>query len=371
MVLSTIVKGRNIELDIIKGIAIIMMVWGHIGLPGINYISLFHMAVFFIVSGAVYKGTYSDDICSLTKFVKNKVKSLYIPYAIVAVFFTLMNNFFIRIGFYDSSVISYQSSNTILVDCIRGLLFARTTQMGGATWFLRALFFVSIFYAFIEFLLRRIGIKHTRIVQLSVSLILLCIVAVIKTSVFEWNSSIYYFVSEFTLGLVCFSFGGLLSRYCVFEKVKTLQFELLILIASVSVLILYQLGNISSIGFDRGDFYSPLFFSISSFCGFVLMFCVASLILRIQISPISKVFIIIGQNTLPVVLLHLLVFKIGNLFLVWFFNMDSCLISCFPTIYDKIDTNKYVIGLFYLCIGIIIPVVLNVAKKKLIGKLNG
>lgn len=109
------------------------------------------MAVFFIVSGAVYKNKYSDSFSSLMIFIKKK--TLYIPYAICAVLFTLLNNFFLRIGFYDEKIIPYQDTKNILLNCIKGLLFFKSTQMGGATWFLRILFFVSIIFAIIDFIL--------------------------------------------------------------------------------------------------------------------------------------------------------------------------------------------------------------------------
>lgn len=39
-------KERNISIDIIKGIGIILMVGGHCGMPFTHFIYLFHMAIF-------------------------------------------------------------------------------------------------------------------------------------------------------------------------------------------------------------------------------------------------------------------------------------------------------------------------------------
>ena len=45
------------EIDILKSIGIILMVMGHIGFSGIfdHYIHSFHMPMFYIISGFLYK----------------------------------------------------------------------------------------------------------------------------------------------------------------------------------------------------------------------------------------------------------------------------------------------------------------------------
>ncbi len=67
------VRNRRIEeIDIIKGIAIILMVAGHAGAPFTKFIYLFHMAVFFIASGFTYKESSSDSIKNVTKTIIKK-----------------------------------------------------------------------------------------------------------------------------------------------------------------------------------------------------------------------------------------------------------------------------------------------------------
>lgn len=44
-------KNRNINIDLIKGIGIILMVGGHCGMPFTHFIYLFHMAIFFMHLG--------------------------------------------------------------------------------------------------------------------------------------------------------------------------------------------------------------------------------------------------------------------------------------------------------------------------------
>lgn len=66
-------------IDISKGIAIILMVLGHTSIPKpiSKYIWSFHMPLFFIVSGMMFKPSKYNNI---VEYVKKRVKSLLVPY---------------------------------------------------------------------------------------------------------------------------------------------------------------------------------------------------------------------------------------------------------------------------------------------------
>ena len=53
---------RNKMIDLMKGIGIFLVVLAHTEPPHVEYIKLFHMAVFFIWSGYSYKDRYSEII---------------------------------------------------------------------------------------------------------------------------------------------------------------------------------------------------------------------------------------------------------------------------------------------------------------------
>ena len=55
-------KKRIPEIDILKGIAIILVVIGHTRVPGNSFIYLLHMAVFFIASGYFYSEKSSEAL---------------------------------------------------------------------------------------------------------------------------------------------------------------------------------------------------------------------------------------------------------------------------------------------------------------------
>lgn len=72
-------KERNISIDIIKGIGIILMVGGHCGMPFTHFIYLFHMAIFFMASGYCFNASNSETMQDVLSFVKRKFKGLWFP----------------------------------------------------------------------------------------------------------------------------------------------------------------------------------------------------------------------------------------------------------------------------------------------------
>lgn len=73
-----IVEGvRSRVLDITKGIGIVLVVWAHARGPFSRYMYLFHMPLFFLVSGYLF-----NRGCSLKEFILKKIKSLYIPFIV-------------------------------------------------------------------------------------------------------------------------------------------------------------------------------------------------------------------------------------------------------------------------------------------------
>jgi len=91
-------QNRIPEMDILKGIAIILVVVGHTKVPGNSFIYLFHMAVFFIVSGYFYSEKSSESLKAVWKFTKKKIVSLWFPFSLGISIFTILNNFFVGVG---------------------------------------------------------------------------------------------------------------------------------------------------------------------------------------------------------------------------------------------------------------------------------
>ena len=154
-------KQRDPVLDSMRGIGIVLMVLGHSGFPGTGFIYLFHMALFFMLSGWLFslRG-------ELVHFAKRKVVTLWLPFVLTNTAFTVLNNLFLRLNILtgDERILALPgnivTTPTTLKDVIgrtaHWCVFDGGTQLGGALWFIQALFQISILYAVVEFLLQKL-----------------------------------------------------------------------------------------------------------------------------------------------------------------------------------------------------------------------
>lgn len=90
-------------MDILKGLGIIFMVYGHANGPEHRFFYLFHMAIFVIASGFFYKERYGQSLPAALDFIKRKLRTLYLPFVCFCLPFVLLNNFFIDINFYTNN----------------------------------------------------------------------------------------------------------------------------------------------------------------------------------------------------------------------------------------------------------------------------
>ena len=122
-------------LDYSKGIAIILVVLGHICSEGNikTYIYSFHMPLFFIISGYLFN--YSN-VKSFKEFINKKIKAYLIPY----VTFSIIN----ILGYYLLSGLSLIVLRNNLLETIKfcGI---------GALWFLPVLFIAETIFVFCKF----------------------------------------------------------------------------------------------------------------------------------------------------------------------------------------------------------------------------
>ncbi|MEA4840951.1 MAG: acyltransferase family protein [Bacteroidales bacterium] len=124
---------RKNTIDIAKGFGIFLVIWGHTVCPIKPYFYLFHVPVFFLLSGYVFNGNDSIE----ETFIK-KIRSLVIPF----IFFLILQ----RIGFVIIHLLDGSFS-------LNYLLLWKPVYPGltiGPLWFFLALFITTIIYSIIN-----------------------------------------------------------------------------------------------------------------------------------------------------------------------------------------------------------------------------
>ena len=359
---------RNTSVDIIKGLGIFCMVFGHSGFPYIHFVYLFHMSIFFIAAGYCYKQSNSDTTSSTVKFIKRKISTLWFPFVVWNVIYKMLHNFFIDINIYTNnpeilmfgqcnSVSSYMTIKEMAINAAKSFLFYGGTQMGGALWFLRTLMEVSVMYCCFDLVLKKLfDKKYSLLLQGLISILFL---------------SIGYLLNVNELYL--WGFGRTMTSYCLFymgcicksskilNKERKLITHLMLLL--ISFFILWTMDSRLSINLDRNSYNDPFSLIAASFIGWQFLYEIAEFIKRIEI--IKKFWIIIGKNTLAIVVLHFLCFKVVSYIRVIVKGEPKFIVAAFPVVYSD--------GIWwfaYLMTGVLLPVLLNVLWGKLFKYIN-
>ena len=138
------VETRNHTIDVLRGLAILLVVFGHITRTmWLNsYIWSFHIPVFFLLSGYLYD---PKKFATFGAFVKRKFKGLIIPYLIFGVL-TYLYWLFAESRFRGSDLNAWVQ----LLGIFYGTRYEHFLDFNGPLWFIPCLFTMGIIYYFID-----------------------------------------------------------------------------------------------------------------------------------------------------------------------------------------------------------------------------
>lgn len=136
-------KARDYSIDVLRGIAIIFVIFGHVtrDMKMQEYIWVFHLPIFFFISGVLYNPVkYRNTLA----FVKSKFTSLILPY-IFFYLFTLV--YWILIERH------VRGAELTICSQFLGLFYGTYSldymYFNGALWFIPCLFSIELIYRFV------------------------------------------------------------------------------------------------------------------------------------------------------------------------------------------------------------------------------
>ena len=298
---------RNENITYIKALAIILMVVRHsYTQPFVSEaIDMFHMPLFFMVSGYCLKEMYFD---SPHQFVWKRIKGLWWPYVKYATLFILLHNTFFKAGIMGEEC-QYFSTDDILIR-LRTLILV---NRGGDTflpghWFLRALFYGSLFSFFTLLILKKISVRkplYTKLIPLMGGAIMLFLTYIL--SIYGNTVSVFWISAQQFLAATFFCIGYGLSFYKV-DRIP-LRFSLPILVFLVGV----SQFNYMECHTDWYDIQLILpYVAVAS----LSTWCIYSLPWNKMNKKVKAMMSYIGNNTLHILIWHALSFRIVSWFLI-------------------------------------------------------
>lgn len=364
---------RDLTIDLIKGIGIVLMVMVHADAPFSHFISLFHMPIFFIASGYLFKSSQIKSFSDLRKYFVRKIKGLWLPYFCFSVVFIVLQNLFLRLGIYSNSYTSKELSITRydylgIKDIIQGIfksaVFKASTELGGPLWFLGALFIVLVLYATIRFVLKQVCKERTEDILVGL-FALLCLLI-----------GYYCFLKEFSfwgLARVFSSFslifiGEMLHKYNIMQLLYGKEKSIIrtVPIIAIVFLVLCIENTRGTIVLAYNTIENPVYFLIVSIAGWIGLFGIAILLQKVCFLG-NQFIAYISIHSVAILALHTLCFKIINLLGVIVTGQEWYKIAAFP-----VSMSNGVWWLLYTIVGIAIPLfankffwkVFNVQKSK-------
>lgn len=342
---------RDTSIDIIKGICIILMVWGHASGPFKHWIYLFHMAVFFIASGILWDDMRVTDLHKCRTFILKKMRSLWLPFVLCNAFFNLLHNVFLETGIYSDNpgfikmvtgannyLQEYRTVYETCTEVFKNLLFAGGSQLGGATWFLRTLFQVLFVYMVIIYISGKFGYRK----------LIICISAFIcvagATIVSIYGLKLLLGLHSFFASFLAFLAGVFLNKTSFSKKLSGHRYKIII----ISFCFLCILNKYGKTDMAAGNITNVVFFLISSVAGWFMLYSMASC----KGIKDSKLLVYIGQHTLSIMTLHFLAFKIVTWIYLLISGRDMLYLAAFPVI-----RNVPFLWFFYTLCGVAVPLI--------------
>lgn len=284
-------KGNDVEkerlksVDIAKGIGIILVVWAHTEGPGSSWIYQFHMPLFFLISGYLFNSN-----TAIREFVVRKIKSLYLP-------FVIWNLAIILIRTLRNLLISSPTTSYTIKAVIKTvLLLDKDNQFFGATWFLGALFIISVLYKCCDVVIEW---KYKRIFVLLIFVLL---------AAFGFAVSLPYFLSRTLILGMFFAFG-----HVVREQKERFKNQDNLVTAMICFILFMFIATHNTANMGHNTYTNPILFVFGACMASYFTIWVSAQISRLS-TPWGKTLqnglILLGKQSLDIVIWQFVFFRL-------------------------------------------------------------
>lgn len=322
---------RYNKFSIMKGLAIVGVVIGHLGIETLEiFVNYWHLPVFFFVSGYFLKKKHLENP---KKYIMGRFRRLVVPFLIFAIIALFLHNALSDIG-----VISAQrySDSDFIDEFKRILLLSSNEELIGAMWFLPALFIVSI----IGYLLIKLSNITKSMIYIfegvmGLFTLLVCIGVPSPYCVWHYASISWIFI----LGYIC-------ACKCLDAKLNKVPiFILCIGIILLALLMKIRFGCQADMISSQSLVYPVIFVA-----GIAMVNYISHLLVG---KSFGKMLAIIGNFSFSIMAFHFAAFK----FVTWIrtlFDQDVLLTS-FPVSSKDI----FIWGPVYIIAGVFIPIMIS------------
>lgn len=275
---------RNNALDIAKGIGMYLVILAHTCSKSnvVNLIYLFHMPLFFFVSGMITY--YSNKEIAFKDFFKKKIKSLIVPYL-----------FFFIFSFLYWYIIERKIRNQINIsalDVFLNIFICKADESlylhNVVLWFLPCMFVTEMLFYYI------IKLKKQKIIF---------VIAFIIGYILNVNNIILPFCLETSLITIIFMYIGYLYSQKM-EKTRRNKIISIILCIISIVGIMLCMHFKQKTNLLNHQYGNLILFFVGSFSGINIILQISDFINKMFVKRISKLLSYFGKSSLIIMLCH-------------------------------------------------------------------
>lgn len=359
---------RNSSIDILKGIAIILMVAGHCETPTwlVSWVYLFHMPLFFMAAGYFFSRKNLDNPWS---FVVKRFKGLYIPFVKWSLFFLLIHNLLFEVGILNEQYGNWEGGVTHPYTLKQG--FQRLVNivfsmggydefMAGAFWFFRALLVTSIVFLGLHWTLDR----NVKWLQGNRGVALIAVGAI----AFAWFK-IYYGLKIATVvqggiretwGVLFFALGVLYRR---FEKFITGKWWLAIVCLAFTIIGAHEHWAGMNLSPRVQDVIT---LPLTGLAGFIMVHYAATL-LDHHGRMVSSFLAHCGKMSIYIYVFHIASFKVVSLIKIWYYDLEFAQVGSHMVIHDHLHDWFWIL---YTIAGVGLPLLWMYFYRKIACKIT-
>lgn len=299
-------NNKRIEwVDIYKAIGIVLVVVGHATGRFNSYIYQFHMAAFFFISG--YTSNLKKE--NLAHYVFKKIYGLYLPLLSItiigAIIMALLNKTSLFPIFYDENMMYIGVRNIIKNFLIAGDNYVYWL---GATWFILVLFKVEVVQKIVYDLCKKqIGLIYAAVgITLFVEGYFCVRGGLLRRGM--WDLVL--------IGQGYFVTGQIIKRFDIIDKITKKGTRLLgIILPCIGYLYFVATRWNVTVDYPSRKFGNIVINYVSGITGSIALCLISYLLSKVLKGYAKKLLIIVGRNTIGILMFHFAAFKI--LFLVF------------------------------------------------------
>ena len=352
---------RSTTFSILKALAIILVVLAHAAAP--TYLSRFAYMVgvpaFFVLSGFFFRW---DNLERPSEFIVRRIKRLYIPFIKWGIVLLLLHNWFFQIGFLSEIHGNAEEGVTHpygLIESIQHLWSMVFNMSGydpflaGAFWFFRSLLLANIAFLLLLKASRKFSFLKSPILQITSVVALAFLLALWQSGMGLHITGVAQGGYRELMGIVLMGIGFLLRQ--VEDSPQTGIWKNSIVMFAVSLIVLLVLVSVYpvSMAAKPASMLSVLLLALAGTASFVCLRATAQLIEKYS-SKYSKHLQFIGENTLSILLFHLIAFKLISMIKVSVYGLDWEMMGGHPVVQHEVGDYFWIL---YAIVGVYIPLI--------------